>query len=85
MCVMTGVVVASSSRQSVVGAAAAIPAGPAALFLLAMLLVAVDSITKERVFKFVRKETGKPLDIFVVNTLCSISQVRSAVASVASA
>jgi hypothetical protein len=40
-----------------------------------MFAVAVDSIAKERLFKHVQTETGEQMDLFVVNTFCTVSQV----------
>lgn len=46
----------------------------ASLFVFATLFPAIDTIIKERVFKDSKKQLGKDLDLFIVNTFGSLSQ-----------
>lgn len=44
------------------------------IFVVSMLFPALDTIFKENLFKEVRMETGKDLDLFIVNSFGSLSQ-----------
>ncbi len=53
----------------------AVPLIPAVLFLSSMLFPALVTVTKEGLFRKAEANLGMALDIFIVNTMASVSQM----------
>lgn len=72
--VVSGVILAAWPAKGAGSVLANVQPLYAWLFVLSMLFPALDTIFKETLFRSVRQERGRDLDLFVVNSFGSLSQ-----------